>query len=448
MERVSMEEKTRGSREAAFRVLLRVESGDAYADILLRKETDGLSSVDAGLATEIVYGVLRWKLRLDYTIDLFASIKTRKLEHRVLSALRIGAFQLLFLSRVPASAAINESVKLLRKDGPRKTGFVNAVLRKIDSERTRITLPEGNAVKRISIAWSHPEWMVRRWVERYGIEEAEALCRADQEVPPKTIRVNTLSATRDGLLRALKDEGRQAALARFSPEGIEAAGGQLDPQDARYYIQDEASQLVSLLVSPTPGSKVLDACSAPGGKTTHMAQLMGNEGQIIALDKHGQRLRSANEAASRLGIRIIKTIEADAVSALPPGAEGPFDFILCDAPCSGLGVVRRSPDIKYRRKEEDILALSSEQARLLDNVSKYLKGGGVLVYSTCTFEPEETDRVVDGFLESHPDFSIESAKGVLPPECALLVDEKGFFRSYPHRDGTDGFFGARMRRAR
>lgn len=445
--KVTMEEKKKGARETAFRVLLRVESGDAYADILLRKEAEGLSSADAGLATEIVYGVLRWKLRLDYTIDLFASIKTRKLEHRVLSALRVGAFQLLFLSRVPASAAINESVKLLRKDGPKKMGFVNAVLRKIDSERNKIIIPGGDALKRVSLAWSHPEWMVKRWIGRYGIEAAEALCRANQEVPPKTVRVNTLSATREGLLRELKETGREAAISKFSPHGIEVTGGQLDPLDGRYYIQDEASQLISFLVAPMPGSKVLDACSAPGGKTTHMAQLMENRGEIIALDKHGQRLKSVNDAASRLGVKIVKTMEADASLALPPAADGPFDFILCDAPCSGLGVVRRSPDIKYRRKEEDILLLSLEQARLLENISKYVKKGGVLVYSTCTFEPEETDMAVDAFLEQHRDFVLESAKTVLPPECAALVDEKGIFRSYPHRHGMDGFFGARMRRA-
>lgn len=443
-----MEEKTKGARKAAFNVLNRVEGGDSYADILLMKETEGLSQADAGLATEIALGVLRWKIRLDYSIDLFASIKTKKLEHRVLNALRVGAYQLLFLSRVPASAAINESVKLLRRDGPKKTGFVNAVLRKMDSEREKIALPgEGDPVKRISVAWSHPEWLVKRWVERYGIDETEALCRADQEHPPKAVRVNTLRTSREMLAEELEGQGHETVFSAYSPLGIVVrGGGPLDASSPDYYIQDEASQLVPLLLSPLPGSRVLDACSAPGGKTTHMAQLMGNKGDIFALDKHGQRLRSVKETAARLGVDIIKTFEADATLALPFD-EGSFDYILADAPCSGLGVVRRSPDIKYRRKESDILALACEQARLLDNLSRYLKINGVLVYSTCTFEPEETDGVIEGFLARHKGFTLESAAQVLPSPSGALVDEKGFFRSFPHRHGTDGFFGARLRRS-
>lgn len=446
--RVNMEDKSIGARAAAFKVLNRVEGGDAYADILLLKETEGLSSADAGLATEIVLGVLRWKLRLDHVIDLFASIKTKKLEHRVLNALRIGAYQLLFLTRVPASAAINESVKLLRRDGPKKSGFVNAVLRKTDSERERIVFPEaGDPVRRISILWSHPEWIVRRWADRYGAVDAEALCRANQEVPPRSIRVNTLRTSTERLLTELAGNGYDAVPSRYSPMGIDIReGGPLDATDPSYYIQDEASQLAGLLLSPRPGSTVLDACSAPGGKTTHLAQLMENKGEIIALDKHSQRLRSVEQAASRLGVKIIKTIEADSSLPLSFAEEGSFDYILIDAPCSGLGVVRRSPDIKYRRGIDDIARLAQEQARLLENLSRYLKKGGFLVYSTCTFEPEETDGIIHGFLERNSGYTLESAESVLPETCAEFIDEKGFFRAFPHRHGTDGFFGARIRR--
>jgi 16S rRNA (cytosine967-C5)-methyltransferase len=442
-----MEEKAGGARKAAFRVLNRVEGGDAYADILVMKETEGLPALDAALATEIAYGVLRWKIRLDYTIDLFASIKAKKLEHRVLNAIRIGAYQLLFLDRVPPSAAINESVKLLRKDGPKKSGFVNAVLRKIDSERAAVALPDsGNPDRRISIACSHPEWIVKRWVERYGEEEAEALCKANQEVPPKVVRVNTLKATREKLIEELAAQGYEANTGRYSPFAVEVKGGApLDAFDPGYYIQDEASQLVSLLVSPSPGSSVLDACSAPGGKTTHMAQLMENRGSIMALDKHASRLEAVKRSAARLKVKIIKTLEADAALPLPFAKES-FDYILVDAPCSGLGVVRRSPDIKYRRSAEDIKRLALTQGVLLDNLARYLKKGAVLVYSTCTFEPEETDEAVKGFLGRNTGFALEDAASVLPGSCAGLVDEKGFFRSFPHRHGVDGFFGARMRK--
>ncbi|CAG1066866.1 Ribosomal RNA small subunit methyltransferase B [uncultured bacterium] len=443
-----MEQRTKGARAAAFRVLNRVEGGDAYADVLVMKETEGLPAVDAALATEIAYGVLRWKMRLDYTIDLFASIKAKKLEHRVLNALRIGAYQLLFLTKVPSSAAVNESVKLLRKDGPRKSGFVNAVLRKLDSERAAISMPDnGGASRRISIEWSHPEWLVKRWVERYGEIEAAALCAANQEVPPRVVRVNTLASDRQSLMGTLSSRGYEVEAGKYSPSAVHVkGGGPLDAFDPAYYIQDEASQLVSFLVSPTPGSAVLDACSAPGGKTAHMAELMGNRGSIVALDKYSHRLEAVERSAARLGVGIIKTREHDSSTPLFFAEEGSFDYILCDSPCSGLGVVRRSPDIKYRRTAEDIRRLSIMQAALLDNLARYLKKGGVLVYSTCTFEPEETDEVVAGFLARNKDYSIEDAASALPGSCGELVDEKGFFRSFPHRHGMDGFFGARMRR--
>lgn len=439
--------KKTGAREAALRVLERVEGG-AYADILLDTELRNLSSLDSGLATELTYGVLRWKLRLDYTIDLFSSIRVTKLERMVLNALRLGAYQLLFLTRVPASAAINESVELVKPDRKR-AGFVNAVLRKILAEKERIAVPgEDGPVRRISVSWSHPEWMVRRWAGRYGLDEAEEICRAGQEPPPRTIRVNTILSTRERLAVELKSEGFEAAETRYSPYGLDIrGGGALGAKDARYYIQDEASQLVPLLLAPGPGEAVLDACSAPGGKTSHLAQLMENRGAIYALDRNAARLRAVIETASRLGVdKIIKTFEADASAPLGFIEEGTIDAILCDAPCSGLGVLRRAPDSKYRRKEEDIRELAGIQARLLDNLAGYLRKGGRLVYSVCTFEPEETEETVSGFLEKHREFSIEDASGYLPPQCSELVGPDGFLRTFPHRHGMDGFFAARLRK--
>lgn len=437
----------RGARHVALKVLDRVEAG-AYADILLDAELKGLSAPDAALATELTYGVLRWKLRLDYTIDLFSAIRSRKLERRVLNALRLGAYQLLFLTRVPASAAINESVELVKPDRKR-AGFVNAVLRKVLSEKDRIAPPaEADPVRRISIAWSHPAWMVRRWAERYGLDEAAGICRAGQEAPPRTIRVNTLLTSRERLADELGNEGFEAKETRYSPYGLEVrGGGALGAADPRYYIQDEASQLVPLLIAPRPGEAVLDACSAPGGKSSHMAQLMENNGAVYAVDRHTSRLRAVAAIASRLGTdKTIKTFEADASGQLDFVKEGSLDAILCDAPCSGLGVLRRAPDSKYRRKEEDIRELAGIQARLLDNLARYLRKGGRLVYSVCTFEPEETDGIVSGFLEKHKEFSIEDASGLLPPRCRELVDPNGFLRTFPHRHGMDGFFAARLRK--
>jgi len=437
----------KGARAAAFRVLNRVEATDAYADIALEAELRGMGAQEAGLSTELVYGVLRWRMRLDFTIGLFSSIRTEKLEHRVLNALRLGAYQLLFLSKIPASAAINESVELVKPD-KRRAGFVNAVLRKIDSERERISIPGEDPVRHIAIAWSHPEWMVKRWAQRYGIEETIDLCKADQEVPPKTIRTNTLAISRERLIEGLTSEGFESQPTRYSPYGIEVrAGGPLNAKDKRYYIQDEASQLIPLLLSPSPGESVMDACSAPGGKATHMAQIMGNKGVIYAIDKHEARLRPVKESASRLGVNIVKTFTSDAAEPFDIVEKGSLDAILCDAPCSGLGVLRRAPDSKYRRKAGDILSLALVQAALLDNLSGYLKKGGRLVYSTCTFEPEETDDIVSAFLERHADFRLEDASDVLPEGCRELVDEKGILRTFPHRHGMDGFFGARLRKS-
>lgn len=438
-----------GAREAAYAILNRVEGGSAFADYLLEDGLKGLREEDAALATELVYGVLRWKLTLDWAIDAFSTVKSKKLEHRVANALRLGAYQLLFLTRVPASAAVNESVALVKKWGERKAGFVNAVLRKIGSEGKNIKHPDIGAdpVRHISVVYSHPEWLVKRWVARWGAEETLELCKSGQQVPPKTLRVNTLKSTRDGLIQWLSKSGLEAEPTRYSPDGIAVKGGRLEAKDERYYIQDEGSQLVSYVLSPRPGHKVLDACSAPGGKTTHLAQLMKNEGEIYALDVHASRLKNVSETAQRLGASIVKTFEADASTPFDfKTPEGGFDAVLCDAPCSGLGVLRRSPDMKWRRGEGDIKELSKRQAGILENLSAYVKRGGAIVYSTCTFEPEETDDVVADFLSRRGDFRLESAGGYVPEDCRVLVDEPGILRTYPHRHGMDGFFAARLKR--
>ncbi|MBI2411897.1 MAG: 16S rRNA (cytosine(967)-C(5))-methyltransferase RsmB [Deltaproteobacteria bacterium] len=424
------------ARLSALKVLERVEAG-AYVDIILDAGLSGLDEADAGLATELVYGVLRWKGRLDHIIDNFSSIKTAKLERRVLIALRLGAYQLLFLDRIPARAAINETVNLVKSGGERKAGFVNAVLRALDAGRSKVVWPdrEKAPVRFLSAFYSHPEWLVKRWVERLGLDEAEALLKANNERPPRTVRVNTLIASKDTLV---KEIGGQACA--YSPVCLKV-DSMVDAHEKRYYIQEEASQLVPLLLRLKPGMTVLDACAAPGGKTTHMAEIMNNKGLILALDKYAGRLNTVERAAKRLGVSIIRTVASDSERPLP-FKEDTFDAILLDSPCSGLGVLRRAPDMKMRRKESDIKELSGRQESLIENLSRYLKKGGRLVYSTCTFEPEETDGVVMDFLERHKEFRLEKAGAGLPESCAKLVDKDGFLRTYPHRDGLDGFFGA------
>lgn len=441
-------EKKESAREAAFKILNRVDASGSYADILLEAELGCMEESERPLTVELVYGILRFRIKIDWIISEFSSIKPKRLEHKVLNALRLGAYQLLFLTKIPPSAAVNESVNLIKPEGKKKAGFVNAVLRKINEKRDGIHYPGiKDPVKHISIVYSHPEWLVKRWIERYGIEDTIKLCKANLEVPPKTLRVNTLTTDRARLVETLSEEGVEVKKASCSPDGVEVLSGKIDSKDKRYYIQDEASQLIAYLVKPSPGETILDACSAPGGKTTHMAQLMENRGRIIALDKYSGRLKSVVETAERLQINIIEVLEADAGKPLKlKGGTPLFDAILCDAPCSGLGVLRRAPDIKYRRKEEDIKEISERQKRILSNLAGYVKKGGRMIYSTCTFEPEETDDIIKWFLDAHRDFIIEEAGGYVPEECKPLVDEPGVLRTYPHRHGMDGFFAARLKK--
>lgn len=442
------------ARRVAFNVLMRVSSTGAYADILLNKELKTFGPQDASFATELSYGVLRRYITLDWLIDRFSTIKATRLELRVLNALRLGLYQIYFLARVPSSAAINESVELAKIAGNAgKAGFVNAVLRHAAQDKANIVFPVqmDDPLKRVSINFSHPEWIVRRWIERFGIDSTIELCKANLDPPPKTIRANLLKTTRQGLADELNKEGFKAEPARFSPAGIFIssipASKKLNPGDERYYIQDEASQIVPLLLSLSPGQTILDACAAPGGKTAHIAEIMRNQGVVYALDKYEARLKTLKDSLGRLGVSIVKTVEADSTMPLGfiKGEKRRFDAALVDAPCSGLGVLRRVPDIKMKRKEEDLKALSKTQSLILQNISGYVKKGGLLVYSVCSTEPDETIEVVKGFLEKNKGFEAEDARGALPEGCSRLVDEKGFLLTLPHKHDMDGFFAARLR---
>jgi 16S rRNA (cytosine967-C5)-methyltransferase len=467
-------QKNKNPRYVAFKILGRVEAGEAYADILLARELTALKGPDRAFAMELVYGVLRWQIKIDWIIDCFSKIKTKKLEHAVLNALRLGVYQLLFLTRVPPEAAVNETVELVKLEGPKsggakRTGYVNAVLKTVDSGREGIAFPvlSREPVEYISIVFSHPAWMVERWIKRYGVKEAIELCQANLKIPPTTLRVNTLGLTRDELIRQLTEEGFQVKKTVYSPEGIEVERRQKlvlpppnppDPFDPRYYIQDEASQLVARLLSPSPRETVLDACVAPGGKTTHIVQLMENTGLVVAMDKHKSRLKPLEEALKRFEIGIVETTAGDATEPLkfqPSLFHGQswklsvpregFDAVLIDAPCTGLGVLRRKPDIKLKRTAEDVTELSTLQKRLLENLSKYVKKGGRLVYSACTLEPEETEDIIEGFLKKNGDFTLEDGAAYLPEPCRELFTGE-YLTTYPHRHSMDGFFAARLKR--
>lgn len=458
--------KAKNAREAAFLILNRVDDAGAYADILLQETLEKLDPRERALATELVYGVLRYRLRLDWIIGRFSKIKTAKLETRVLNALRLGVYQLCFLDGIPPSAAVDESVKLVKEGGPKTAGFVNAVLRAVEAGKDNVSYPDAkkDAAQFISIFYSHPLWLVRRWIERWGVEGATELCKTNLTPPPRTLRANTLNISRDALFEELLKEGIEVKESRFSPDGLEISPSieavrraKFSSDDKRFYIQDEASQLIAYLAAPKPNEICLDACAAPGGKTTHMAAMMKNQGVIWALDRSSTRLKSIEQTAQRLGAAIIKTKQTDAAKPLE-FEENSFDAILCDSPCSGLGVLRRTPDIKWRIKEGDLTELAGRQKRLLDNLARYLKKGGRLVYSVCTLEPEETEEVIKGFFACNPGFVIENAANFLPTPCKGLVDSKGFLMTLPHRDGggyspvgvipppCGGFFAARLKK--
>ncbi len=441
-------------RRAACEILLRIEKERSYADILIDRElSSGLvKGPDRGLLTELVYGVLRRQGTLDHIINRFSRQRSERLERSVLVLLRLGLYQIFFLDRVPVSAAVNETVKLAKVLAPRAAGFVNAVLRSADRERDAITYPdkEKDPIGHLFTCYSHPSWLVAGWIDQLGFAEAESLARAMAEPPPLTVRTNTLKTTREELMARLETEGAQCEATRYSPLGIRiVAAGSVARlpsfRDGLFTVQDESSQMAVMFLSPEPGERVLDACAAPGGKATHMAQLMGNSGEIIACDVIGRKLRLIGENAARLGITCIRTVPLDTAGPLGSIKDPVFQRILLDAPCSGLGVIRRNPEGKWWKTAADVAELVRGQKAILENLAGHLKEGGVLLYATCSTTREENEAVIDDFLSRHADFALEDLR-LLFPAYAELFTEQGCFRGWPHRHGMDGFFAARLRK--
>ena len=442
------------ARTKALEVLIRLEKRGSPMDPLFDEMVMGnprLTDLDKAFAREVVYGVLRWQGKLDWIISAYSHIKPHRMERVVITILRIGAYQLLFMDRVPPSAAVDESVKLAK--GMKKVDaapFVNGILRGIAEKRKEISYPDlqTDPLDHIVTLYSHPLWMVRRWVDQWSIEETIALCQANNQIPPLTIRINTLKGSREAVISQLQDETIAATHTPYSPLGLIISNP--PPlttwellQEGWVQIQDEAAQFVSMLLDPQPGERVLDLCAAPGGKTTHLAQLMDNQGEIAAMDVSQNKLGLLQENCRRLGITIVKTVTHDATTPLPfpPGS---FDCVLVDVPCTGLGTLRRNPDGKWRVKEVDIPRLQQIQGKILTRAATMVKKEGVLVYSTCTMTSEENEGMIEFFLSERNAFRLEGALPFLPPGCKGLVDSTGYLRTLPHRHGMDGFFAARM----
>lgn len=451
-------------RMLAWEVLRRVERSGAFVDLLLDRifsKNPKLRVLDRAFMSELVLGTLRWRSRLDLAIHRAVKFPDQKIDPKLLHLLRMGAYQILFMDRVPPFAAVNESVRLAKAafKSEKIPGFTNAVLRSVARNKNQEDLPpfEKQPVEYISQVLSHPRWMAERWVGEFGPEMARKMCEANNLRPPFTVRVNTLKTTPKILQEQLAEAGIQSLPAPYSREGLilqEGLWPSEEPlfQKGFYFVQDEASQIVAHLVNPQPGERVLDACAAPGGKATHLAQLMKDQGEIIALDLYGPKIEWIRDNCRRLGIRMVTALCADASSPLPFPQEPTFDRVLVDAPCTGLGTLHRHPEAKWRQQPGDVERLRRLQVALLENLRTRLKPGGVLVYSTCTVTREENDYVAEAFLRNHKDFHLEDLRRIIPQSLHPLIDERGFLRTYPGltivRDHyrLDGFFAARMRK--
>jgi 16S rRNA (cytosine967-C5)-methyltransferase len=457
MNAVSNGEEARSAREVALDVLIRVERDQSYSNLLLDKalHDQALKRSDAALATELVYGTIQRLNTIDYFLEKFVHNGIRHLQPWVRCLLRLSFYQLLYLDRIPAHAAVHEAVNIAKKRGRGggTAGLVNAVLRNALRHPERLEVPaEGPPVRRIALKHSHPEWLVARWMRQYGEETAEAICAANNLPPRGSVRANAMRTSREQLVERLRADGLDASPSPLAPSGIIVQrGGNL--ARTRWYregelsIQDESSMLVAEIVAPLPGMRVLDCCAAPGGKATHMAEMMRDAGEICAVDLHAHKVKLIEEQARRLNLSCIRAIACDARQLPDRFAPQSFDRILLDAPCSGFGVIRRKPELKWRKSEADITALSALQQDLLRRVGKLLKPGGALVYSTCTIEREENESVVEAFVREHPEFVIDRTDfPQLPDPVRASLAQRGMVQILPSDYGSDGFFIARLRR--
>ena len=414
-------------------------------------ETGQLVGPDRGLFAELVFGVLRRQGTLDHILSTLLDQPLPRLKIQTLIILRVGLYQLLYLDRIPESAAVNESVNLAKKLSPRTASLVNAVLRNYLRRRETIIFPDPVTSPAASIAarHSHPEWLVKQWLNQLGEAETELLAMASSERPPLTLRTNTLRITPDGLLAKFTEKGISAVKCAFSPLGLQLEGrhhiqGLPGFRDGLFVVQDEASQVAGALLDAQPGESVLDSCAAPGGKATHLAQMMENRGELLAMDVSPAKLPLITETVERLGITIIRTLAADLLKNAPFG-EDRFDRILLDAPCSGLGGIRRNPEAKWRLATGDITRMAGTQKAMLIKAAIMLKPGGTLLYATCSTTLEENEEVVQDFLSHHRGFVLENL-GELFPVLSKLCTSNGLFRTWPHRHSMDGFFAARLKK--
>ncbi|MDO8785570.1 MAG: 16S rRNA (cytosine(967)-C(5))-methyltransferase RsmB [Syntrophales bacterium] len=443
-------------RAIAVEILNSIEEDGAYAEPLLDTFLSDFPSNllhDRRLLTNLVYGTMRMRGRLDWIIGQLYRGNLMDMETGVKNILRAGLYQIMFTDRIPGFAIVNEAVKIAKRVHPAASGLVNAILRNAIRKRKEIVYPtrEQNPSLYISVVHSHPLWLVNRWMEIFGVDQTMEICAANNEIPPLTLRVNRWKTTRDKVIAQMRHDGFDVRPTKFSPDGVILSNPAIPLMEIPccqigwVSVQDEASQLIAHLVAPEAGEAILDVCAGVGRKTTHLAEIIGNQGRIVAFDISGHKVEALRDAAKKSGITILDTMIGDAARDMGNTLRGKFDRVLVDAPCSGLGTLRRNPEIKWRISPEDIKDLASLQKILLKNAAACVKDGGHLIYSTCTLMPEENEDIVEDFLRHNECFRRMQPPGVVSGQ---MLDDKGFFRTDPHHHGTDGFFAAVLAKKR
>ena len=443
------ENKNISARDTALEVLMQISSANAWSDGSLKRTIakNGLDSRDAALAARLSYGVVQNRMLLDYYIGCYCKQRPHHLETVVLNILRLGAYQLLFLDKVPVHSAVNEAVESVKRHGrPKAAGLINAVLRKLAAGRDELPpLPSDSTLSRLSVAYSHPKWLVQRILDTVGEAETEAFLRCNNEIPPVSAQTNLLKTTPDELKRELLEAG---VTVEDHPwlTGCFLLGGTGDLEslpafrEGRFLVQDAAARLAVLAAHPEPRDRVMDVCAAPGGKSFALAIDMEDEGDILSCDVHPHKLKLLENGAGRLGLRSIRTALADGREA-HAAWQGQADLVIADVPCSGLGIIRKKPDIRYKDPKE-LSDLPDVQRSILENVASYVRPGGAMIYSTCTVLRAENEAVTDEFLAHHTDFVRESF--TLPGPIGKVA--AGQITLWPQRHGTDGFYICRMRK--
>jgi len=434
-------------RLIVIKLLERLDQTDAYADILLTQELRGtqLSSQDKAFIQEIFYGVIRWRSRLDWIIKQFFQGSFSKSPRYVKYILQVSFYQLVFMERIPSYAVINEAVKLgKKKGGAYWGGKINAILRNFTRSKSSIKWPDArkSPAQNIAVRYSHPLWLVERWIAQWGFEETKALCEAGNQVPAISIRVNRLKTSPEKLGEILAQMDIEASVSEIHGEFLWLKHlpdlAHFQPfQQGLFTVQDVSAGLPCLLLNPKPGERIIDLCSAPGGKSTYLAELAENRATIIAIDRNFSRLNLVQQNINRLGLKSIKLAQADGINI----SSKPVDKVLVDAPCSGLGVLAKRVDLRWKRTRAQIAELAEIQLNLLHNAALLVKTGGVIVYCTCTIDPDENERVVEKYLGLNKHFSVENASAYVPRE---LTQSDGYVRTYPHRHGIDGSFAVRL----